>query len=178
MSRIGRKKIPIPQGVEVKMDSALVVVKGPKGELSRSVPRDISVSIDSSAIEVKRASDRGEVRSLHGLVRSDLQNMVRGVTNGFEKVLEISGVGYRASLEGGAVLLSLGFSHPTRFSIPKGIQVSVDKQTVVTIRGIDKKQVGEVAAKMRSLRLPEPYKGKGIKYKDEKILRKEGKTGK
>lgn len=178
MSRIGRKKVVIPQGVNVRFDQNCVIVKGPKGELTRGVPREITVSQSDGAIEVKRSGDRGDIRSLHGLVRSDLQNMVQGVTNGFEKVLEITGVGYRASVEGERVHLALGFSHPIAFPIPKGIQVSVDKQTVMTVRGIDKKQVGEVAAKLRALRLPEPYKGKGIKYRDEKILRKEGKTGK
>jgi large subunit ribosomal protein L6 len=175
MSRIGKLPIQIPAGVDVAIDSGLVRVKGPKGELSQAVSRDLSIEREDSALRVKRPTDRGEHRALHGLTRSLIFNMVEGVTNGFEKRLEIQGVGYRAQLKGSTLELALGFSHPVRVEAPQGIDLEVPVPTQVIVRGIDKQAVGEVAARIRKLRPPEPYKGKGVRYAGEYVARKVGK---
>lgn len=178
MSRIGEKKILIPSGVEVKLSGNQVEVKGSKGSIRLEVPAKISVSIEDGHVKVSRSFDERDLRSLHGVIRSEIANMIDGVTKGYEKVLEINGVGYKAQLQGKALILNLGFSHPVTFPLPEGISASIEKQTVITIKGIDKILVGQVANDIRSIRVPEPYKGKGIKYSNEKIIRKEGKTGK
>jgi len=178
MSRVGLKKIKIPSGVEVKLDANILHVKGPKGKGSQQVRPELAVVIKGDEVFVSRSSNLPFVRSLHGLIRSEINNVIIGVKDGFEKVLELQGVGYRAALEGKVLVLTLGFSHPIRFELPPGIEATVEKQTVVTIKGINKYLVGEVSAKIRALRPPEPYKGKGVKYKDEHIIRKEGKKGK
>jgi large subunit ribosomal protein L6 len=178
MSRIGKKTIAIPKGVEVRVEGTAVRVKWPKGELSRTFPASIRVTAKDGQIEVQRASDGRQDRALHGLVRNEIQNMITGATQGFQKTLEVSGVGYRAQVEKEAVVLNIGFSHPITFPIPKGISVTVDKQTTITVRGADRYLVGQVAANLRALRHPDPYKAKGIKYTNEVIIRKEGKTGK
>jgi large subunit ribosomal protein L6 len=175
MSRIGRKPIPVPDGVTVDLAAASVSVKGPKGELSQAVDRDMKVALDDGTLTVERPTDRGPHRALHGLTRSLLANMVEGVTNGYEKRLEIQGVGYRARLQGKALELSVGFSHPVTVQAPEGIEFEVPQQTEVIIRGIDKQLVGETAARIRRVRPPEPYKGKGIRYAGEHVRRKVGK---
>jgi len=178
MSRIGRKEIVVPKGVEVKVAEGVVRVKGPKGELSKAVHPNVSVQVDAGHVRVNRSSEEKFHKSLHGMLRNEIANMVVGVTQGYQRVLEITGVGYRAQLQGRSLALSLGYTHPIEFPLPVGIDAAVDKQTTVTIRGIDKYLVGQIAAKIRSLRKPEPYKGKGVKYAGERIIRKEGKTGK
>jgi large subunit ribosomal protein L6 len=178
MSRIGKKPIPIPSGIDVKIEKNSVSVKGPKGELKQDFHPKIGVKIDNGDILVSRSSDDKFDRALHGLTRSIIANMVTGVTKGYEKSLEINGVGYRAQVQGRQLVMTLGFSHPVNFELPNGIEAVVDKQTNITIKGIDKYLVGQTAANIRSLKKPEPYKGKGIKYADEHIRRKEGKTGK
>jgi large subunit ribosomal protein L6 len=175
MSRIGRKPIPVPSDVTVTIEPELVVVKGPKGELSERVSRDITVAQDGEVLVVTRPTDRGEHRALHGLTRSLVANMVEGVTNGFEKSLEIQGVGYRAALKGRDLELALGYSHPVSMPAPDGIEFEVPQPTRVIVRGISKQAVGEVAAKIRKQRPPEPYKGKGIRYEGEYVARKVGK---
>ena len=178
MSRIGKKAIAIPGNVKVKIEDREILVQGPKGELKRQIPPSIQATIQEGQLVFSRISEERQVRSLHGLTRSEVANMITGVTQGYSKVLEINGVGYRAQLKGRTLMLNIGFSHPVNFELPKGIEASVEKQTIMTIRGIDKYLVGQVSARLRSLRPPEPYKGKGIKYQDERIIRKEGKTGK
>lgn len=178
MSRVGRKPVEIPAGVQVKVEKGRILVKGPKGELSRALARGIEVGIENNQALVRRASDDRQSRSLHGLVRKEIENMVVGVTKGFQKTLEISGVGFRAAVSGKALNLTLGYSHPVQFPLPPGIEASVEKQTVITVKGADRAVVGQTAADIRGLRPPEPYKGKGIKYAGERIIRKEGKTGK
>ena len=175
MSRIGRLPIPVPDGVEVDVVVGRVRVKGPKGELSQSVSPDLTIEREDSTLHVKRPTDRGEHRALHGLTRSLIFNMVEGVTNGFEKRLEIQGVGYRAQLKGNTLELALGFSHPVRVEAPPGIDFEVPVPTQIIVRGIDKQAVGEVAARIRKLRPPEPYKGKGVRYAGEYVARKVGK---
>lgn len=175
MSRIGKRPIPIPQGVEVKIDGALVEVRGPKGTLSHEVPPEIEVGVSDGQIWVRRKDESRRAKALHGLNRTLIANMVEGVTKGFEKKLEIVGVGYRAALEGKALKLTLGYSHPVIYPTPEGIEISVDNPTSITVRGIDKQRVGQVAAEIRALRPPEPYKGKGIRYAGEEIRRKAGK---
>ncbi len=175
MSRVGRKPILIPKGVTVAVEGETVRVEGPKGKLSRMVHAALTVSLQDSRLLVQRSSDHRTVRALHGLTRALLANMVQGVTEGFEKKLEIVGIGYRAQLQGRALQLTLGYSHPVIFPLPEGIQAEVDKQTSVTIRGADKELVGQTAAKLRALRKPDPYKGKGIRYVGEMIRRKVGK---
>jgi len=175
MSRIGRKPIPVPDGVEVKIEPGEVSVKGPKGELKQRISRDMKVEQNDGVITVTRPTDRGEHRALHGLTRSLIANMVEGVTNGYEKRLEIQGVGYRARLQGRNLELSLGFSHPVSVEAPEGITFEVPQQTEIIVRGIDKQLVGETAARIRRIRPPEPYKGKGIRYSDEIVRRKVGK---
>ena len=175
MSRIGKLPIEIPSGVDVQIDSGLVRVKGPKGELSQAVSRDLSFEREDSKLLVKRPTDRGEHKALHGLTRSLVFNMVQGVTEGFEKRLEIQGVGYRAQLRGKTLELALGYSHPVRVDAPEGIDFEVPAPTQIIVRGIDKQVVGEIAARIRKLRPPEPYKGKGVRYAGEYVARKVGK---
>ena len=176
MSRIGKMAIVLPKGVKVSFDPSKVEVSGPKGNLIHLLPQGISVSEEGEKVFVHRADDERSSRALHGLTRSLIANMVTGVTQGFEKRLEIVGIGFRADVQAKALKLSLGFSHPILYSIPEGIKVEVEKQTLITIRGIDKQQVGIVAAKLRSIKPPEPYKGKGIRYLGERIRKKVGKT--
>ncbi len=178
MSRIGRMPVEIPAGVEIKVDGHTVTVKGPKGELTREFPQAISIKQEEGKIEVSRPNDEKENKALHGLTRALLHNMVVGVTNGFEKKLEINGVGYRAAKQGSTLTLSLGYSHPVVMEDPEGVTTEVPDQTHIIVRGIDKCLVGQHAANIRAKRGPEPYKGKGIKYDYETIRRKVGKTGK
>jgi large subunit ribosomal protein L6 len=175
MSRIGRKPIPVPAGVNVAIEPELVTVNGPKGELSERIHRDITVAQDGEDLVVTRPTDRGEHRALHGLTRSLVANMVEGVTSGFEKRLEIQGVGYRAQLKGKDLELALGYSHPVPIKAPDGIEFEVPQPTRIVVRGISKQLVGETAANIRKQRKPEPYKGKGIRYEGEYVARKVGK---
>ncbi|HEY6874010.1 MAG TPA: 50S ribosomal protein L6 [Geobacteraceae bacterium] len=178
MSRIGKLPIEIPKGVKITYNEPCLKVDGPKGTLSRNVMEGVALDLSETSIVVTRADDGIKSRSAHGLTRTLINNMVTGVTKGFETALEISGVGYRAEVKGDMLNLSLGYSHPINYELPKGISVEVDKMTKVLVKGIDKELVGQVAAKIRGFRGPEPYKGKGIKYAGEVILRKAGKTGK
>jgi large subunit ribosomal protein L6 len=179
MSRIGQAPINVPAGVDVTIDGRVVTVKGPKGELTRTVPAAITVQQVESALVVERPDDERESRALHGLTRSLVNNMVVGVTDGFRKNLEIVGVGYRAEAQGpNAIRLALGFSHPVNVKAPEGITFDVPVPTQIVVSGIDKEVVGQVAADIRSLRKPEPYKGKGVRYQGERVLRKAGKAGK
>jgi large subunit ribosomal protein L6 len=175
MSRIGRQPIAIPDGVEVDVKPGTVKVKGPKGELTQVVSREMKVAVDDGTVTVERPTDRGEHRALHGLTRSLIANMVEGVTEGYERRLEIQGVGYRAQLKGKALEMSLGFSHPVTVQAPDGIEFEVPQPTEVVVRGIDKQLVGEMAARVRKNRPPEPYKGKGVRYAGEHVPRKVGK---
>jgi large subunit ribosomal protein L6 len=175
MSRIGRKPIPVPAGVNVAIEPERVTVNGPKGELSERIHRDITVAQDGDQLVVTRPTDRGEHRALHGLTRSLVANMVEGVTSGFEKRLEIQGVGYRAQLKGKNLELALGYSHPVPIEAPSGIEFEVPQPTRIVVRGISKQLVGETAANIRKQRKPEPYKGKGIRYEGEYVARKVGK---
>jgi large subunit ribosomal protein L6 len=175
MSRIGRKPVDVPDAVTVSIAPGNIAVKGPKGELTQTYSQDMAVSQDDGTILVARPTDRGEHRALHGLTRSLIANMVEGVTAGFEKRLEIQGVGYRAALKGKNLELALGFSHPVSIEAPEGIEFEVPQATEIIVRGIDKQLVGQVAADIRKRRPPEPYKGKGIRYRDEQVLRKVGK---
>ena len=175
MSRIGKQPVPVPSGVEVAIEPELVRVKGPKGELQERVDKDITVAQEDGEIVVTRPTDRGPHRALHGLTRSLIANMVEGVTGGFEKRLEIQGVGYRAQLQGNKLVLALGYSHPVELDAPEGIDFEVPQPTRVVVRGISKQVVGETAAKIRKQRPPEPYKGKGIRYEGEYVARKVGK---
>ena len=177
MSRIGKRPIPVPAGVSVAISGNTVSVKGPKGELSRTLPGDISVSQEGSEIIVKRPSDEEKHKALHGLSRTLVANMVEGVTAGFAKTLEISGVGYKAEVKPYGVLLSLGFSHTIEYKSPAGVKISAPNPTTVLVEGQSKELVGQVAAEIRSFRKPEPYKGKGVKYKGEVVRRKAGKAG-
>ncbi len=175
MSRIGKAPINLPTGVDFTYADGVVTVKGPKGELAQRVPREMAIERDGDVLTVRRPSDRGTHRSLHGLTRSLVANMVEGVTNGFTKRLEIVGVGYRAAVKDAKLELLLGFSHPVVIVPPQGIEFEVPQPTVVLVKGIDKQAVGEVAAKIRRLRPPEPYKGKGVRYAGEYVQRKVGK---
>ena len=176
MSRVGNQPIPVPGNVTVEIGDGRLSIKGPKGELSRQVPRQISIRRDDGALRVERASDEPTQRSLHGLTRSLIANMVTGVTTGFSRRLEVNGVGYRAAVSGGNLVLQVGFSHPVLYPAPPGITFAV-QANAITISGADKELVGEVAAQIRRVRPPEPYKGKGIKYAEEVIRRKAGKAG-
>jgi large subunit ribosomal protein L6 len=178
MSRIGKKPVPIPAGVEVQVDGNVITVKGPKGTLTRNLHPDMKVTVNGQEVVVERPSDDKLHRSLHGTTRSIIANMIEGVTNGFSKSLELVGVGYRAAKSGNNVTLSLGFSHPVVLENVPGIEIEVPAPNKLVIRGIDKELVGTYAAKVRAIRKPEPYKGKGIKYENEVIRRKVGKTGK
>jgi large subunit ribosomal protein L6 len=175
MSRIGKQPIPVPEGVEITIEPELVSVKGPRGELSERVNRAMDVKQENGEVTVTRPTDRGDHRALHGLTRSLIANMVEGVTNGFERRLEIQGVGYRAQLQGRRLVLSLGYSHPVELEAPEGIEFEVPQPTRIVVRGISKQAVGEVAANIRKQRPPEPYKGKGIRYEGEYVARKVGK---
>ena len=176
MSRIGKIPIPIPKDVKVKLIDSILEVMGPRGRLTHRIPSEIQISIEPEQIVVTRPNDHRTTRSLHGLNRVLIANMITGVTSGFEKRLEIQGIGYRADLQGNILRLTLGFSHPVLFSLPEGIKVEVEKQTNIKVGGIDKQLVGSVAAQIRSLKPPEPYKGKGIRYADEYVKLKVGKT--
>ena len=176
MSRIGRMPIVIPKDVKISFQQPNVEVTGPKGHLSYSIPTRITLSIDGDKVLIRREMDDRPSKALHGLTRSLIANMVTGVTKGFEKRLEIVGIGFRADVEKNALKMNLGFSHPVLYPIPEGIRVEVEKQTQITIKGVDKQQVGTVAAKLRSIKPPEPYKGKGIRYFGERIRKKVGKT--
>ena len=178
MSRIGRKPITIPAGVNVTLDNVVITVKGPKGTLSRELHKDMKVTVQENEISVERPSDHKLHRSLHGTTRSVVANMVNGVTEGFTKNLELVGVGYRANKSGDKLVLNVGYSHPVEIAPETGIEFEVPSNTKIIVRGIDKELVGATAAKVRSVREPEPYKGKGIKYEGERIIRKEGKAGK
>jgi large subunit ribosomal protein L6 len=178
MSRIGRKPITIPAGVNVSLNNTLITVNGPKGSLSRELHKDMKVVVDGAVINVERPSDNKLHRSLHGTTRSVINNMVSGVTEGFTKSLDLVGVGYRANKAGNKLVLNVGYSHPVEIVPENGIEFDVPSNTKIIVKGIDKELVGATAAKVRSVREPEPYKGKGIKYEGERILRKEGKAGK
>ena len=179
MSRIGRMPIAIPAGVTVEIaENNKVTVKGPKGTLERVLAPEMEIKVEGTEIVVSRPNDLKRMKALHGLTRTLINNMVVGVTAGYQKVLEINGVGYRAAKQGKTLTLSLGYSHPVEMIDPEGIETTVENQTKITVKGIDKEKVGQFAAEIRSKRGPEPYKGKGIKYADEVIRRKVGKTGK
>ncbi len=179
MSRIGKQPIAIPQGVNVEIKKDVVRVKGPKGENSYSIPQRIKVSMADNNILVERLSDMKEDKALHGLARSLMSNMVNGVFKGYERVLEIIGIGYRAQVKGNRILFTLGYSHPVEFELPAGVAAKADeKQTTITLSGIDKQLLGQVAANIKELRPPDAYKGKGVRYAGERIKLKAGKTGK
>ena len=179
MSRIGRMPIAIPAGVTVEVaENNKVTVKGPKGTLERVMVPEMEIKVEDGVITVNRPNDLKRMKSFHGLTRTLLNNMITGVTNGYEKVLEINGVGYRAQKQGKKLVLSLGYSHPVEMEDPEGIETVLEGQNKITVKGIDKEKVGQYAAEIRDKRRPEPYKGKGIKYADETIRRKVGKTGK
>ncbi len=179
MSRIGRMPIAIPAEVTVKIaENNLVTVQGPKGTLERVLPEEMSIKLEGEEVIVSRPNDLKKMKSLHGLTRTLINNMVVGVTQGYEKTLEVNGVGYRAAKQGNKLVLSLGYSHPVEMEDPEGITSVLDGQNIIKIQGIDKEKVGQYAAEIRDKRRPEPYKGKGIKYSDEVIRRKVGKTGK
>ena len=179
MSRIGRLPVAIPEGVTVTVaEGNKVTVKGPKGTLERVLPAEMTIKVEDGHVVVTRPNDLKKMKSLHGLTRTLINNMVVGVTNGYEKVLEVNGVGYRAAKSGNKLTLNLGYSHPVEMIDPEGIETVLDGQNKITVKGIDKEKVGQFAAEIRDKRRPEPYKGKGIKYADEVIRRKVGKTGK
>jgi large subunit ribosomal protein L6 len=177
MSRIGKKPIPVPSSVKVEMKNNTFSAKGPKGELTFSVHPDMKVEFEGSVINVTRPTDSINHRALHGMTRSILANLVTGVSAGFEKSLEIQGIGYKANMQGPTLVMSLGLSHNIEFAKPSGVEIEVKDQRVVTVRGIDKHRVGEIAAKIRAFKPPEPYKGTGIRYTGEQVRRKEGKAG-
>lgn len=179
MSRIGRMPVVLPEGVDVKIKGSYVHVKGPKGEMEHTFPEEMKISLDDGTIIVERPSDEQKHRALHGMTRALINNMVVGVSSGYEKVLEINGVGYRAEVQGDNLVLNVGYSHPVIIEPPEGIRFEVDARTrQIVVKGYDKQAVGQVAADVRKVRPPEPYKGKGIKYLDERIRRKAGKAGK
>ncbi len=179
MSRIGKKPIEIPEKVAVEINAGAITVKGPKGELNWGYPDKMKVSINGSIVSVERSGDTKVERALHGLTRSLISNMVTGVSQGYQKVLDIVGVGYKAQVTGDKIMMTLGYSHPVEFLLPEGIKASVDpKQIQITLTGVDKQQIGQVAASLKTLRLPDAYKGKGIRYSGERIKLKVGKAGK
>jgi large subunit ribosomal protein L6 len=177
MSRIGKRPLPVPQGVTVKLDGSRVSVKGPKGELTRKLHEELKVRLDGNQILVERPSDEAKHKALHGLSRTLIRNMIEGVTQGYAKTLEIQGVGYKAEVRPPGIRLTVGFSHPVDFPAPAGIKLTVDNNVIVKVEGPDKELVGQVAAEIRKVRPPEPYKGKGIRYQGEQVRRKAGKTG-
>jgi large subunit ribosomal protein L6 len=176
MSRIGRMPIAVPGGVKVHVADGTVRVEGPKGTLARTLPREVTVAVEGATVNVARNEETRRGRGIHGLTRKLVANMVEGVSKGFTRVLEINGVGYRAEARGSTLFLTLGYSHPIAFQLPPGVTAKVDRQVVVTIEGADREALGQVAAALRALRPPEPYKGKGMKYAEEKIHRKAGKA--
>ena len=178
MSRIGKKPIELPKGVKLEVKDGMVSVEGPKGRLGRPLLEGLEVEITDAQAQVKRNREDKRTRSYHGLMRTLVANMVDGVSKGFEKKLEIVGIGYRSELKGNSLTFYLGYSHPIEFPLPPGISAEVEKQTQVTIKGIDKELVGQISAKIRDLRKPDPYKGKGVKYANEVLRKKAGKTGK
>jgi len=178
VSRIGKMPVEIPSGVEVKVDGQTVTVRGPKGTLTQEFHPDMIIALEGNTVVVRRPSDEKQHRALHGLTRALIANMIEGVTKGYQKDLEISGVGYRAALQGKKLVLTMGFSHPVEFEPEPGIEFEVPAPTRITVRGIDKQLVGETAARIRAVRPPEPYLGKGIRYAGERIRRKAGKAGK
>ena len=179
MSRIGKKPVDVPSGVDVKLLGSNIKIKGPKGELNWSFPAGTSVSLKDNKVIVERADDMKKTRALHGLTRSLISNMVQGVTQGYQRVLDIVGVGYRAQVQGSKIMLTLGYSHPIEFQLPEGIKAAVDqKQVQITLTGTDKQKIGQVAANLKSLRKPDVYKGKGIRFAGERLKLKVGKTGK
>lgn len=177
MSRVGRKVISVPAGVKVSVGESRLEVQGPKGKLATPVPPGISFSLEGSELHCRRSGDERQLRAFHGLARALAQNAIRGVTEGFSRDLDIVGVGYRAQVEGNRVVFALGYSHPVEYRVPEGIRVSVEKQTRVTVSGIDRQKVGQVAAEIRGLRRPDPYKQKGIRYVGEVLKKKAGKAG-
>jgi large subunit ribosomal protein L6 len=177
MSRIGKRPLPVPQGVTVELDGQQVHVKGPKGELTRLVHEELKVRLDGGQLIVERPTDDARHKALHGLFRALLKNMIEGVSQGYVRTLEIQGVGYKAEARAPGVRLVVGYSHPVDFKAPAGIRLSVDNNVIVKIEGVDKELVGQVAAEIRKIRPPEPYKGKGIRYQGEQVRRKAGKTG-
>ncbi|RLK63836.1 50S ribosomal protein L6 [Atopobacter sp. AH10] len=178
MSRIGNKVIVVPNGVEVKDQDRTITVKGPKGEMSFSYSDALTLTVEGNEISISRSSDKKDVRALHGTTRALINNMIIGVSEGFKKELDLIGVGYRAQLQGKKLVLNVGYSHPVEFELPEGITVEVPSNTKLIVSGYDKEAVGDFSAKVREVRPPEPYKGKGIRYTDEFVRRKEGKTGK
>jgi large subunit ribosomal protein L6 len=177
MSRIGKKPITIPKGVTIKVDASGVDVKGPKGQLKQPLPPGITAAVEDGHLVTKKSSDDPELNKFHGLARSLVNNAVNGVTEGFKKELDIVGVGYRAEMKGQQIVLALGYSHPVVFDIPKGIEVAIEKQTHLTVTGVDRQLVGQVAANLRRLRKPDPYQQKGVRYTGEVLKKKQGKTG-
>ena len=178
MSRIGNKAITVPEGVDVKLENQVITVKGPKGTLTKEIHKNMKVSLEGNVIKVERPNDEKENRSLHGLTRTLINNMIQGTVKEFERVLEINGVGYRAQKQGNKLVLTLGYSHPVEMEAPAGITFDVPNQNTIIVKGIDKELVGQTAAVIRTKRPPEVYRGKGIKYAEEVIRRKEGKAGK
>ncbi len=178
MSRIGKKPIPVPAGVEVTVSQAQVSVKGPLGRLEWTLVPSVGVAVVDGQVQVTRSTDDAKDRALHGLVRAELNNMVHGVTKGYERTLEISGVGYKGQVQGNVLSLSVGYTHPIAYRLPDGVEAKLDKPTLVTVRGIDKRKVGQAAAHIRALKPPDVYKHKGIRYAGEKLRKKAGKTGK
>jgi large subunit ribosomal protein L6 len=176
VSRIGKLPITIPTGVKIALDSNAVRLEGPKGKLASMLPAGVTVKVDGNVVRVERGSDDRKTRALHGLTRKLIANMTVGVSQGFNRVLEINGVGYRAEVKGQEIHMTLGYSHPVVFPLPPGVTASIERQVVITLSGADRQVIGEMAAKIRSLRPPEPYKGKGIKYREEVIRRKAGKA--
>jgi large subunit ribosomal protein L6 len=177
MSRIGKKPVPVPNGVTVTVNGPAITVKGPKGELSRKLHPDMQIKVENGTVTVNRPTDEDRHRALHGLTRSLIANMVEGVTQGYKKQLEITGVGYKAEVKPFGLQLALGYSHPVEYRAPAGIKLTAPQPTAVVIEGADKEKVGQVAAEIRALRKPEPYKGKGVKYQGEQVRRKAGKAG-
>jgi large subunit ribosomal protein L6 len=176
MSRIGKKPVPLPKGVTAALVGQRITVQGPKGEISRLVHAELTVEVEGEQVLVRRPSDESRHKALHGLTRTLIANMVEGVTTGFKKTLEIQGVGYKAEPTKDGVTLIVGYSHPVKYQAPKGVKISVDNNTVVKVEGVDKELVGQVAAELRAVRPPEPYKGKGVRYQGEQVRRKAGKT--
>jgi large subunit ribosomal protein L6 len=178
MSRIGKKPITVPSGVDVKVSGSNVSVKGPLGKLDWSLAQGVSVAVDNGQIVVTRSSEDRKLRALHGLVRAELNNMVHGVTKGYERSLEITGVGYKAQIQGRTMSFNVGYINPVVYQVPAGIDVKVDKQTLINVKGVDKRLVGQVAANLRAIKPPDVYKQKGVRYAGEQLRKKEGKTGK
>ena len=175
MSRIGNRKLVIPEGVTINVENGVVTVKGPKGELTANVSSDIEIKVEGNTLETLRSNDTIKTREMHGTTNANINNMITGVTKGFERALEIIGVGYRFNVNGKKLVINAGYSHPVEIIVPEGLTVEANGNTEITVKGIDKALVGEFAANIRKVRKPEPYKGKGIRYKDEHVRRKEGK---